>query len=313
MVESAPDEESSRIGRFEQSMPVHAKCDAPSIDFEDMIGIEFGQCQSVSMGNINLGADISLGPIELIIDGQPYEFSLAAFRVRLEHENADVHSASRYRHVLSEGRLAASVSEKEHKSVGSEFNLDGRATAAGGSGAGISGFWKRKSGKESESVVTVQPEIVFVEPTGQGLWQVGGPNGDPRRIERDLRGTVISSYLNDEMKPLCSLSARDAQQPVTGRVSIEASATDFRLRSKSQRNPYKVSGAVSDSVRDGLAEDHKAYLKRSREAEDRLKERVAALALFEFPRRIAKVPMINLAERRFVVSPLSNDDREAKQ
>lgn len=309
MADKSKTEEMRRIGRFEQSNPVHARCDNPAFDFQDVIGIEFGQCQSVTMGQIHLGADISFGPIELTIDGQPYEFSLAAARVRLEHENADVQSASRYRHVLTEGKIEASFSEKELKSLGVSIDASGNIGVEGRPKSGLSALFSKKSGKESQSVQVVQHEIPLVLPSGQGLWQLGGSNGDPRRRERDLRGAIISSFSDDKMTPLCILAARDSNAAVTGRVTVEASATDFRLRAKVHQNPSKSGPAAAvESIRDGLVSDKQKYSRRAKEAEESLKERVAALALFNFPRVGTRDPMMNLAERRFSIEPLPTTD-----
>ena len=303
------EDDAPRIGRFEQSAVVHAKCDNPDLDFQDVIGIEFGQCQSTFMKKIQLGADITFGAIELNIEGNPYEFSLASARVRLEQDNADVHSGSRYKHVLSEGRVEATFSEKDKKNVSSSLGANLSLDTNEKPKVGISAILSRKGNKESETTQLVQHEIPLVLPTGQGLWQLGGPGGDPRRRERDLRGAIVSSYLNDELTPLCILAARDPSLPVTARVSVEASPTDFRLRSKVQQNPHRSApNAAFDSIREGMADDKKKYLSRAKEAEDSLKERVAALALFEFSRAGARESMMSLAERRFVVSPLPKDD-----
>lgn len=109
--------DSVRIGKFEQSDPVHAKCDQPKLDFEDMIGIQFGRCQSASMNQINLGVDIDFSSVEITIEDQPYELSLASVVVHLEKSNAEIEPGSKYRHVLRPGKIDSTASASERTRV----------------------------------------------------------------------------------------------------------------------------------------------------------------------------------------------------
>ncbi len=294
-----------RIGRLEQSEPVHAQCDQPRFCFSAIIGINFGQCQSSTMDAINLGADVDLGAIELTIEGQPYELSLACATVRLEKDNADIAVGSKYRHVLREGQIESSVATTERSGRGYELGggIEGDSTGKGRGFFRLSG--QRKHNREAESKSRVEPAIVLVESFGQDRWSVGGPDGDPRSQTSDLRGPVITSFRDDAMTPLCRLVAHDGSRPVTGRLRIQASPTDFRLRAKRQPMPYRTGPAAPmDSIAEGLGDDRGKFRKRAERAEMSLKERVAALALVEgAKRRETEDPLIDLAERAFAFLP----------
>jgi hypothetical protein len=299
-----------QIDKLDHYETIHAKCKQPEFSFRDLISIYIGQCQSSTMDAINLGVDVSFEAKEISIDGLPCDLSIAEATIRLEHENAIVHGESRYRHVLKAGRVEASHSTRHTNSSGGEIGIDSALGVATAPKVGIVGNLFGKKGKESEALYRAEPEIVLVQPGGQDSWKLGGPDGNPLTETRDLRGPIISSFLDDAMKPLCRFSAKDEAKPVSGKIRVQASVTNFRLRAK--RQPFSRE-STTDSIRDGLADDRKPYLKRVHEAEATLKERVAGLVLLSPNRPGADSPVFDLAERGFAFVPVSNDPVENAQ
>ena len=291
-----------RIGKFEQSEPVHARCDHPKFGFEDMIGIEFGRCQSTSMSRINLGVDINFGTIEITIEDQPYELSLSAATVFLERQNADIEPGTKYHHVLRPGKIDNIASASERTSSGYEAHAETTAAGLRPPTLGLRGKFSKSSKREAEAKLAVEFEIILVEPTGQDRWKAGGPDGNPLRPTRDLRGPIIQSFRNEQMTPLCVLKAKDPSISVVGRLRIQASATDFRLRPK-QQSYIGAPRSAHGSIRDGLKNDQAPFHKRAENADLSLKQRVAALALIQAPKKKSSDPMLDLAERTVIIEP----------
>jgi len=293
-------DDSSRIGKFEQSDPVHAKCDQPKLDFEDMIGIQFGRCQSISMNQINLGVDIDFNSIEITIEDQPYELSLSSVVVLLEKSNAEIQPGSKYRHVLRPGKIDSTASATERTSAG--YDAHAEVGILGMPKGSLRGKLSKSGKREAETKLAVEFEIALVEPAGQDRWKIGGADGNPLSQTRDLRGPIVQSFREDRMTPLCVLRANDPSSAIVGRVRIQASATDFRLRPKQQ--PYLgAPRSAHGSIRDGLKSDQNSFQKRADQADLSLKNRVAALALTQLQKKKANDPMLDLAERMIVIEP----------
>jgi hypothetical protein len=292
-----------RIGKFEQSDPVHAKCDQPKFGFDDMIGIEFGRCQSSSMDHIRLGVDIDFGSVEITIEDQPYELSLSSIIIQLEKENAEVEPGSKYHHVLRPGKIDSTASAVERTSGG--YNIDvGGDVSAQTPKAGIKGKFSKSSKREAETKLAIEFEIALVEPSGQDRWKAGGAEGNPLSPTKDLRGPIIQSFRGDQMTPLCVLKANNPSKAVVARVRVQASATDFRLRPKQQAF-VGVPRSAHGSIRDGLKSDQNSFHKRAESADLSLKHRVAALALVQVPKKRTTDPMLDLAERIVAIEPES--------
>lgn len=297
--------EPKRIGRFEQTDPVHAQCDMPRFDFRSVVGIEFGRMQSTTMDSIHLGTDIEFGTVDLMIEGQPYTLSLASALIRLEKTNANIMPGSKYRHILSGGEIEAHSARSRQEARGHALAV-GAAGGTDGAAAGkAKGGWFRSGGKASKADVRIKHEVALVTTAGQDAWRAGGEAGHPFLETGDLRGTIVNSYRGDQATPLCTLEAVDPSQSIRGRIRIQASATDFRLKSKRQQNP-----AALPSIREGLRKDQRAYATRAEQSETTLKEQVALLALLMPARGHADDGMLDLAERGFVFSPEPDPEPE---
>lgn len=293
--------DSRRIRKLDQSDPVHAMCDVPRFSLRRMIGIEFGQAQSVYMDEIRLATDIDFGTVTIKIGQDNYTLSLASALVILEKTNANIVSHSKYSDVLSEGEIAAKASEMQKSGKSSSFEIGGEANQKSGIGGFMKGAFKRDSGQSAEATTVVQHRITLVSPEGQDSWRIGGPDGNPLLATKDLRGPVINSHHGDAAKPLCTLVAIDPDQPVTGRLRVQTSPAHFRLRGDA-----RTTEAI-DGVSEGFALDQGKFAKRERGNEQELRERVAAMALLKpvrLPNReMADEGMLDLASRSFAFMP----------
>jgi hypothetical protein len=293
--------ESRRIKQFLRPDAVHATCDVPAFSLAAFIGIDLGQAQSVTMDDIGLAVDLSFDSHSIRIGDEYYTLSLASVRVILEKDNADIVAGSKYSHELSEGEIVAEASDMQ--TSGREHSYGGKAEAGllKGIAGKLSFRGKRSGAKEKKASTKVKHRINFVSPGGQDSWRVGGPDGDPRLDTKDLRGKVINSVWGEERRLLCQLEAIDPNQPVTGRLRIQANPEDFRLRGKARQ------AVAKDMVVDGVEKNQGKLVESIESTEKQLRERVAAMALLKdvrLPDR--KTPdegMLDLAARSFAYIP----------
>lgn len=290
-----------RIQKLDQSEPVHAQCDIPRFSLRRMIGIQFGSAQSVFMDEIRLATDIEFGTVDINLGDATYTLSLASALVILEKTNADIVAHSKYSDVLSEGEIAAKASEIQKSSKAASFGADGEASLKTGFVGSVKGMFKRESGQTAEATTHVTHRITLVSPEGQDSWRIGGPDGNPLLETKDLRGPVINSSHGDIAKPLCMLAAIDPDQPVTGRIRIQANTAHFRLRGNARAD------WALDGVSEGFANDQVKFAKREKSKEQELRERVATMALLKpmsLPdREVADEGMLDLAARSFAFVP----------
>lgn len=290
-----------RIKQLLQQEPVHAACDIPAFSLAAIIGIDLGRGQSSAMDDIRLAADLSFGSLSIKIGDEHYTLSLASVRVILEKDNADIAAGSKYSHVLSEGEVVGKASDLKTSDSGHSYSVEAKAGWPGTITGGIFGGGKRSHAKKLEDHTNVTHRINFVSPEGQDSWRIGGPDGDPRLPTKDLRGPVINSIWDEEPRPLCRFEAIDPDQPVSGCLRIQASPEDFRLRGKASE------AVAKDMVLEGLSKDQRKLAKRANSAEEQLRERVAAMALFKpmLPqaRKQPDEGMLDLAARSFAFIP----------
>ena len=289
--------ETRRIKRLEQSDPVHAECDVPRFTMRRIVGIEFGRAQSVSMDEIHLAADIDFGAINIKIGDETYSLSLASALVLLEKENANVVTGSKYSHVLSKGEVSTSAAEKQSSARSGSVEVSGAANLLTGLTSKIGGAFNKSGNKAAEASSVISHRINFVTPEGQDGWRIGGANGDPRLASNDLRGAFIDPHGDGAANPLCTLEAIDTDTPVSGRIRVQASLDDFRLRGR-QREKEAL-----ETIGEGLEADKPEFVARETEAEAELRERVATMALLLPKRREADEALLDIAARSFTFTP----------
>ncbi len=294
----------TQIKSLELSEPVHAECKNPAFSARDLIGIDIGQSQSVSMTAINLGVDVSFHAVEVSIAGQPFEMSLAAATLKIFYDNASVIAGKKYNKILQAGSIEEKNTTKSEKEKGRSLGMEGSVGIAAALKARISGDANFKKSQVEVDLDEVQHQIALVEPAGQDSWKIGGPNGHPYVLTKDLRGWIVSSVNSDDaLTPLCGLSAREEGKPVLGRIDILASITDFRLTAKDQPIVRRPPQEAYETIEQGLSDDKKAYTKRAQNASLMLKERVAVLAALKPLMRRDNGALLPLAEREFAVVP----------
>lgn len=265
--------------KFESGEPVHAQAPEHGIDFVDLIGLILGGGQSPNMGDLDLIADLSLDAARFMIDGRRYELSLRRVRVLVEKENADIEPQSFYTAVLQSGQIASS----EQTTTKSATSLSASAEAGAEAEAGLTGFLLKVIGKGSakgareRSTETTQETkrattVDFIRQAGQNSVVVGGPQGDPRRETRDLRGAMFTDDGAGNLVPLCGLVAKDSSQPVRGRVTIRASDEDFVISDDGR------AAAARETLFAAIKDEASKAWRRRVKAEEELKSRIAGLA-----------------------------------
>jgi hypothetical protein len=262
-----------------------------------IIGIEFGRAQSVSMDEIHLAADIDFGAIDIKIGDDSYTLSLASVLVLLEKTNANIVTGSKYSHALAEGEIVTNATETQSSASGGGVEAGAGADDTTRFGGKLKAWINRSGNKALEASTNIKHRINLVTPEGQDGWRIGGPNGNPLLATKDLRGAVIDSRNGDNAKPLCTLEAVDPDMSVSGRIRVQATLDDFRLRGKAREN------AALDGVSVGLQKDQLKLVSREKATEQELRERVAVMSLLLPKRREADEILLDIAVRSFTFLP----------
>lgn len=286
--------------RFEQGEAVYAESKEPDFRFDEIIGIDLGSGQTRTLEEIVLPVDVTLGKTRLRIGKDDYELIIRSVRIQLDKTNCDYVPGTRYGGGVTEFEASETYKSEAKRETKWATRIAGRLGFAK-QDMSISGEAERTGAKGDTKMVSVTRPIALAQTEGAHAVRIEMPEG----ITEGLTGTVMSpTAADDSLTPYCRLNAKDPDQPVTGRIRVQARPSDMHLRrvSKAARGarPAKVGEA-------GLRAGAAAMAAREATEDQLLREKVAGLALVMPPSRDPG-QHVDLATKGFCFFPLFDED-----
>ncbi|WP_454654953.1 hypothetical protein [Bosea beijingensis] len=210
--------------------PHHAK------GFDKLIGLNANFRQGFSLERFELDLELSCGFAVFSNQSRRVSLHIKNCYVNLALDNCSIVAGTRYEHVLSAGSYteASSESSKANSNIGAGVDASIGASAAGGLGAKITGFFKfgQTQSKENSSIVKADHRVELIATSGQDRWRVGDEEkGDARQPDGLLSGSYFSERgSKGDPAPLCVISADNDVRRLQIRVTASVPMTSLVVR-----------------------------------------------------------------------------------
>jgi hypothetical protein len=286
--------------QFEQAEAVYAESINPNFCFDEIIGIDLGSGQTRTLEEIVLPVDVNMGKSELMLGKDHYELVIKSVRVWLDKTNCDYLPGTRYGGCPSSIEEIESLESEEKREnlwsakIASKLSLTKQFVEAAGDAG-------RTSAKRQIQKKSITRAIPFAQTEGAHAVRVVLPEG----VSGGLTGPVIAAVASDNsLTPFCRLVAKDIDQPVTGRLRVQARPSDMHLR---RLNKVKRSMQDTRLGERGLRAGAKSLEARQKAEDQTLREKVAGLALV-MPVSRDSGQHLDLATKGFCFYPHSDDE-----
>lgn len=278
---------------FEQGETAYAECDEPAFCFDEILAIDCSSGQTRTLEEIVFPVDIVLGETRLEFAGKKYELIIKSVRIWLDKDNCDYVPGSRYggRMAMFEGTHESEQKAEEKRGWKAGF---GGVLGADKQSLGGEIGYSRSGDRTASRGVKAQRKFNLAFPEGSDGWRASVPEGEPGGLVSQVIGAVDAA---GELTPLCKLIAKNPENPVPGRIRVQARAEDLVIRAVGHRGRTK---RVSEP---GLRKSQKKMAANEQLQDDALREKLGALALFLPNRRKEKDAHIDLATRAFCFYP----------
>lgn len=232
----------------------------------DLVELSIGTAEADDSGQLQLD-------VEVVFGEATYEVAECALRVRLRRaalslipSGGSIVNGTRYRVKLQEFKMSASekslktTSSKAEADAGGKFEATIRALIPHLTvGVSASGTLDGKSDHSDAKEITIQNEVVLIEPAANGRWIIGAEEGDVRKPGGLLSGSYLQesrSAGDNAILPLCKVRIEDRER-FKCQFAVTAKSFDFDFTVVQKWGKTKI---ADDTQKNNFAEMMRAAI-----------------------------------------------------